>query len=68
MSNSSAPVKKSPGWRFTPDLIDNVLNIAERDGRSNERVAADALRAGLLFLHDCTADVLARARRAKVAE
>lgn len=39
---------KVVGWRVPEDLIERVHAIARRDGRYVERVAADALRAGLL--------------------
>jgi len=60
MKNSNKPAKKIIGWRFPTDLIEIVQNIAERDGRYVERVAADALRAGLAQAEG--------ERRAKVGE
>jgi len=47
MNRTNKPTKKVVGWRLPTDLIETVQSIAERDGRHIERVAADALRAGL---------------------
>ncbi len=48
MSRDNKPIAvKVVGWRISEDLVERVRAIAKREGRYVERVASDALRAGL---------------------
>jgi len=45
--NTNTRTVKVVGWRIPADLVQIVHDVARREGRYVERVAADALRAGL---------------------
>ncbi len=50
--NSKPIAMKVVGWRIPEDLLARVHDVARREGRYVERVAADALRAGLPAVDD----------------